>query len=507
MSAEDRIGRFGGIKYDGTPTCYVVGAGSRGSGYVGIAIEDPDSLRVTGVAEPQPGRREHFAKEHGLNDARYVTEDWKQLLTAPKNADFVLVATLDQDHSEPAIAFMEKGYHVLVEKPMATTIEECVAMVKAAEENKVMLGVCHVLRYTPYTQKIKQLIEAGEIGDVRTVNLVEPVGNWHFAHSYVRGNWRNTDIAAPVLMAKSCHDIDWLLYVTGSRPIDVFCRGQQLEFTKARKPVAAGSATRCVDCNYAEACPYDAKKVYIERAKETGMNTDTPQRPRFPNGALVNGAALLQDIEDAVDTGPYGRCVYECDNNQPDVVSAIFTLSRNADRDVDLECARLLKESERLRALPHSDETQIAKVDVSNAIARLPGDMRPPEIQVTFEMRALTEDVCKREVTVCGTNGEIRGDMTEITLAQFKGNSKALQKTTFTPKALEREETLVSGHWGADWFLMNAWCAAVAKNDPSLILSGPNETLESHLTVFAAETARQEKRLVDIQQFIEEALS
>lgn len=498
MSTENRIARFGGIEYDGTPSCYVVGAGSRGAGYVGIALEDPDSLSVAGVAEPQLQRREHFAAEHGLSDARYVTEDWSQLLAAPKNADFVIVATLDHDHAAPAIAFMEKGYHVLVEKPMATTIRDCVAMVKAAEANNVMLGVCHVLRYTPYTQKIKQLIEDGEIGDVRTVNLVEPVGNWHFAHSYVRGKWRNTDAAAPVLMAKSCHDIDWLIYVTGAHPIDVLCRGQQLEFIGERKPYAARAATRCVDCNYAESCPYDAAKVYIERAKETGMNNVSPQRPRFPNAALVNGAALLRDIEDAVEFGPYGQCVYECDNNQPDVVSAIFTLGRNADNDVVRERARLM---EKVAQLP-----EVEAEHVKDRIANLPGCMRPPKVQATFEMRALTEDVCKREVTVCGTNGEIRGDMTEITLAQFKGTSKALQKTTFTPKALEHDDTLVSGHWGADWYLMNAWCAAVAKNDPSLILSGPSETLESHLTVFAAEKARKNTRLVNVRQFIQKAL-
>lgn len=457
---ETRAQRLGGYSYERTPACYVVGAGSRGAGYVQISIEDPTSLRVTGVAEPQRGRREDFAKQHGLENPMYVTDDWKPLLAAPKEADFVLVATQDADHAEPAIAFMKAGFHVLVEKPMATKVEDCVEMVRVAEEMGVMLGVCHVLRYTPYTRKIKQIIDSGKIGDVRSVNLVEPVGNWHFAHSYVRGAWRNTKISSFVLMAKSCHDIDWLSYVVGMPMKTVLCDGKQMEFKKASKPEEAMDAVRCVDCAYANECPYDAQKIYTGRAVAKGVNNDMKTRVRFPIKALFDDPnVFLQDVEDAVATGPFGRCVYECDNDQPDVVSAIIGFED-----------------------PESGKAA----------------------QVTFEMRALTDAICKREVTICGTKGEIRGDMEKIDLTVFDGYGEH-DRQTHTPTTLTRDDTLVSGHWGADWFLMNAWCAAVSKNDPSLILSGPHETLESHLAVFAAEEARLDGRKVSVQDFVRAA--
>jgi predicted dehydrogenase len=432
---------------------YVIGAGSRGSGYAELALED-SHVHVMGVAEPKKGRREAFAKQHGLNDARYIKEDWKELLKSGKNADFVLIATLDTQHSEPAIAFMRAGYHVLVEKPMATTPEECLQMVKTAEKFNVMLGVCHVLRYTPYTKTIKQLIDLGTIGKVVSINLVEPVGNWHFAHSYVRGNWRNQQVGAFVLMAKSCHDIDWLRHVTGESFETVMCEGSHNTFVAANKPLAAGDAERCVDCSLQKDCAYSATGIYTERAKLKGVNNETETMARFPYKAIVDKPLVkLVDIEDAVAKGPYGRCVFGgCDNDQPDVVSAIFKMANNGP-------------------------------------------------QVTFEMRSNTEDICKREVTICGTFGEIRGDMTTVELCEFRSNGEHV-KSRLHPRTLTREDTRLSGHWGADFYMFNAFCAAVSENNPALIYAGPQETYESHMAVFAAEHARINGVKVNIQDFI-----
>lgn len=454
-SSGNSVPFFGGIKYDTTPRCFIIGAGSRGAGYARLALEDPGALFIAGVAEPDEKRRAAFVAEHNLPEDR-AHADWPELLERAGEADFALVATQDADHYKPSMAALKAGLHVLVEKPMATTDVECVLMQKCAEEHGRMLGVCHVLRYTPYTQKIKDLIAKGYIGEVRSMNLIEPVGNWHFAHSYVRGNWRRSATSSPVLMAKSCHDIDWMLHVTEAEATRVSCVGEQLEFTHEQKPAAAGDAMRCTDCAYAKDCPYDARKIYVETAEDKGMNNEHPMRARFPNGALVSGPALLSDIEDAVQKGPYGRCVYECDNDQPDTVSAIFSLKT----------------------------------------------AKGKPIQVTFEMRALTEDICKREVTICGTKGEIRGDMTTISLAEFRGGAKDLRKTKFHMEGLPREETQLSGHWGADWYMMNAWCAAVAKNSPELVAQAP-ESVRSHLTVFAAEQARRSLNRVLIAPYVE----
>lgn len=446
-ATRDRVSDFGGFRHR-TVTCYVVGYGSRGSGYAEMAVEDPGLLRVTGIAEPSKARREAGAERHSPD---YVTETWEDLLERPKLADFVIIATQDSDHAEPAIAFMKRGFHVLVEKPMATTPQDCVRMARTAEENNVLLGVCHVLRYTPYTSMIRQLVKM-ELGEVRSVNLVEPIGNWHFAHSYVRGNWRNSDESSPLLMAKSCHDVDWLRYIIDQPFKNVVCCGSQFEFTRENKP--KGAASRCTDCKVE--CAYNAVDLYVGKAKERGVNNDTKTHARFPYKAIVDDPNVyLRDIEDAVATGPYGRCVYECDNNQPDVVSAIFTFE---------------------------------------------------SAQATLETRALTENICKREVTICCTDGEIRGDMENITVTRFKADGNH-ETHKFTPKALSRDDTLVSGHWGADWYMLNKWCAAVDWHKDGEthvgVQSGIDQALGVHLAVFAAETARQTGTKINIPAFVE----
>jgi len=139
----------------------------------------------------------------------YVWKDWKDLAKVTERlADAVVITTPDQLHTGPAIHFANMGYHILVEKPMAVLEEDCRAIVEAVERNKVILAVGHVLRYTPYTAKFKEIISSGKIGKVVSIQHLEPVGFWHYAHSYVRGNWRNSETSTFTLMAKSCHDID-----------------------------------------------------------------------------------------------------------------------------------------------------------------------------------------------------------------------------------------------------------------------------------------------------------
>lgn len=434
MSSVDRIAKFGGIPYEGTPTCYVIGAGSRGTGYAKMALENPEYLNVVGVAELVDERRVPFAEDHRIHE-KYVCNDWTELLEMPKIADFVIVATQDHQHAAPAIAAMKKGYHVLVEKPMATTKEDCEEMVRVAEEEGVMLGVCHVLDYTPYTRAFKKAIGDGEIGKVHSINHVEPVGAQHFAHSYVRGLWRNQQVALHILGAKSSHDFAWIAHVTGCDIAEVICRGSLTHFTQSEQPSEAKGATRCVECPIKKDCVFSATQYYTQNYID---KTAEGKRPGFGYGAVTGKPGYtLGDIEDAVANGPYGRCVYGgCDNDQPDLVHALLTLE----------------------------------------------DKDGHEVRGTFEMRALTEKVCERLTTVCGPKGEITGDMQTIKIVKF-GNLREHTTTEITPISLTPDDTQVSGHWGADWFLTNAFCAAVARKDPSLFIS-PQSSLTTHLAIF-----------------------
>ena len=407
----------------------VAGCGSRGGPYGDFALGHPDRMKVVGIAEPREFYRERMVRSHGLA-ADNVYTDWKDLAARDRFADAVIISTQDSLHVEPAVAFAQKGYAMLLEKPMAPNEEDCRRIVDAAIANKIIFAVCHVLRYTTFTQKIKDIIASGAIGKVISIQLFEPVGYWHQAHSFVRGNWRNEAQSSPMLLAKSCHDLDWLRYVMNSRCTKVSSFGNLTHFRKECKP--AGAAERCLDCRVEADCPYSAKRFYLGRVADGVLG--------WPLDVLTPDLTV-EGVTEALRSGPYGRCVYECDNDVVDhqVVNLLFEDGRTA----------------------------------------------------TFTMTAFAP-VVGRMVRVFGTRGMLTGD------------SSKLQRFDFLTEQTEEIDTdagdasLLGGHGGGDYRLMDSFINAVAANDPSAILSGPKETLETHLMVFAAEKARHSGCGIDI---------
>ena len=219
----------------------------------------------------------------------------------------MIIATLDREHTEPALAFAALGYALLIEKPMAPTEDECVAIVDAVERAGVIAAVGHVLRYTRYTRLLTRLLDGGAIGEIVSVQHLEPVGFWHQAHSYVRGNWRREEETGPMLLAKSCHDLDWLGHVIGRRCTAVSSFGALSHFRPERRPPGAGE--RCVECAVEPTCPYSAPRIYLgllERG-ERGWPLDVLAWP-----------PTRENVEAALREGPYGRCVCASDNDVVD---------------------------------------------------------------------------------------------------------------------------------------------------------------------------------------------
>ncbi|XP_023283151.1 uncharacterized protein LOC111670601 [Seriola lalandi dorsalis] len=411
----------------------VVGAGCRGEIYSKFASVHPDRMKVVGVADPRKFARTKLQQQHKITDEN-TFDDWHSIVEREKFADAVLICTPDRLHKEPAVAFAKKGYHILLEKPMATTAEDCTAIVEACTQSGVMLSVGHVLRYDPTIHKIKELVDSGVIGDVMHIQHLEPVGFYHFAHSFVRGNWRNEAESSFVLLAKSCHDIDLIHNWAGARRcVKVSSFGSVSHFQKDCKP--KGAADRCLDCSVEKHCPYSARKIYLDRVKQG--HTGWPVSVICPNS--------LPDIEsvtEALRTGPYGRCVYECDN---DVCT-----------------------------------NQVVNIEFEGGLT------------AAFSMVAFTEEVCKRKTTIYGSKGELSYDGHEVRVFDFLTQRSTKHKPhSNTPWLFG-----MSGHGGADYHLMDAFISAVASNDPSLIRSGPVETLLSHLLVFEAERSRLEGRVV-----------
>ncbi|MEU6478144.1 Gfo/Idh/MocA family oxidoreductase [Streptomyces sp. NPDC047017] len=290
----------------GPVTLVVAGAGMRGMIYARRAVRE-GRARIVGLAEPRAEVREAAAAEFGVDPAR-VFHDWRGLAALGRVADAAVVATQDSMHAEPAVAFAESGYHLVLEKPMAPTERDSARIVEAVRKAGVMLAVCHVLRYTAYTKALKDLIDSGRIGAVASIEHLEPVGWWHQAHSFVRGNWRNEAESSPMLLQKSCHDIDWLIHVMGEAPARVASFGSLLHFTPENKP--AGAADNCLDCGVEAQCPYSAKRLY------TGC-LDDPAARHWPL-SVVTTEHTEEGVLAALRTSPYGRCVYSGGNDVVD---------------------------------------------------------------------------------------------------------------------------------------------------------------------------------------------
>jgi predicted dehydrogenase len=403
-------------------TLALIGTGSRGRAYSGFAQRHPDRARLVAMADPRTDRRDALADQFEVPAGRRF-DDWRELASHGRLADAVIVATPDREHVGPARRFAELGYHMLLEKPMAPTREECLELIDAVEQSGVILAVCHVLRYTPYTEAVKRIVDDGRLGQIVGVDHLEPIGWWHFAHSYVRGNWRRSDQAGPSMLTKSCHDLDWLRYVVGQPATAVFSQGGLRHFTAANRPT--GAADRCLDCAVEPDCPYSAVRLYL------GCLGD-PKRERWPLSVLTTDLTA-DGVGRALRDGPYGRCVYACDNDVADhqIVTIEF--------------------KERVRA--------------------------------TLTMSAFTP-FARRRTRIMGTGGFLDGDGERITLTDFV--TGAVESIDLAGSAADAG----GGHDGGDFGVMAAFVDAVAAGDATLIRSGPRESLESHLMAFAAERSR-----------------
>ncbi|EGX95014.1 streptomycin biosynthesis protein StrI [Cordyceps militaris CM01] len=352
-------------------TIAVVGAGSRGTTYAAYALENPGLARVVAVAEPSRHRcsvfsRKHRQVEHALHGP--ISEDlqfsnWKGLKAKGRIADAVIIAVQDHQHVEAVEDFAELGYHILCEKPMATSVADCVKIRNLAQATSPnVFGMGHVLRYSPYNRAVKDIIDSGALGEIVNIQHIEPVGNQHFAHSYVRGNWHKEADSSFALMTKSCHDIDIVnFYLSGLTPTKVHSFGSLRHFKKSQKPVEAGSAKRCLECPHEQDCVWSAKKIYIDT-----LQGDVEKWARH----FVDSEVLdIENVTEALNRTNYGTCVYEGEN---DVV-----------------------------------DHQIVNIEYEGGIT------------ASVTMSAFTESVCQRGTRIQGTKGELIGDMTTFDVFDF----------------------------------------------------------------------------------------
>lgn len=414
-------------------TAVMIGAGTRGYySYGPYALEHPDELKFVAVAEPNPARRERFAKAHNIPPERQFVS-WEDLIAKGQLADVAFNMTMDQEHYPSTMAALEAGYDVLLEKPMAHRLEYNVALVQAAERTGRLLQVCHVLRYTPFFSTLHSILESGRLGDIITVEHRENVVYWHMAHSFVRGNWRNVETSAPMILAKCCHDLDILYWNLNESVRRLNSFGSLLHFRAENAP--PGAPMRCTDgCPVADECPFDARRIYLNM-NNTGWPAVTITEDLSYEGRLK-----------ALQEGPYGRCVYHCDNDV-----------------VDHQIVNMEFESGTSVALfmhGHSyEESRTMRYDGTRASLRGKFDYRSGWIEIW-------DHVTNRRIDV------------DIPPAD-------------------------SGHGGGDFGVVRSFLRAVRGEGEALTTA--REALESHLMAFAAEEARLNGTVVEMEDFRQRA--
>lgn len=407
----------------------LIGAGLRGINYMEYALQHPHELEVVAVAEPNRQRREQFKARHGLEDSACF-ENWNDFFAGPKLADAVLICTQDKQHFEPTMRALEAGYHVLLEKPMSPDPEECIRMGEMASQAGLVFSICHVLRYTPFFTTLKELLERETIGQLMSIQHNENVGYWHQAHSFVRGNWRRKEDSSPMILAKSCHDLDILLWLADSDCLRVSSFGSLSHFTAAQAP--EGAPERCLDgCPVSDQCLYYAPDLYLTE--------DT----NWPTSAISDDMSYDARYK-ALLEGPYGRCVYHCDN---DVV-----------------------------------DHQVVNLEFDNTVT------------AAFTMSAFTRDV-SRTIKLMGTRGEIRGAMEKNEIEIIHFGSGKIERISFEDRGGH------VGHGGGDMGLIKDFLRLVQSGGSDQGLTSASRSVQSHLMAFAAEQSRVDGKVISIKEF------
>lgn len=301
----------------------IVGAGARGNRvFAQLMATHSTGFTPAGVVEPDPGARAAFRLRHDLPDDR-VFASVEAFLDAPRFGDIVFICSPDPTHYTLCRAVSTKGYDVVLEKPVATNLAECLALLDVEATSRTRIFVAHVLRYSPFFRAVKRVVDEGGLGAVRHVYLAENVGHWHYAHSYVRGNWSRVEESAPIILTKSSHDLDLLCWLVG-RPVESVASWGGLSFFTAEH-APPDSAPRCVDCVHQDTCRYSAPRFYLN------------DRQEWPFDVIAARPDSRAAREAAVARGPYGRCVWRSDNNVCDHQTVILSFQGGLEAVFDLQ--------------------------------------------------------------------------------------------------------------------------------------------------------------------------
>lgn len=419
-------------------TIAIGGLGSRGKNAYAAALKNmPERARVVAIADPDESKVQEVSRMFDIPQS-HCFHTVEEMLEAPRLADVLLICTQDRQHVPQAIPALYKGYHVLMEKPISPDLQQCKDILRVTRETGRKVAVCHVLRYAPFYRKIKEVLDSGVLGKLTTIMGIENVCYWHQAHSFVRGNWRDSRETSPMFLAKCCHDMDLMVWLTGKKCVRLSSFGSLAHFKPENAP--EGAAKRCLDgCRAKEACPYDAEKIYLTNPATGVLHGKTG----WPCDILALHPTE-DNIRQAIQCSPYGRCVYFCDN---DVV-----------------------------------DHQVVNLEMEDALT------------ISFTMSAFTAGG-GRYTNFMGTHGDMIADMAKstVTVTPFGG--------TPTVYDFSQVKAAMSGHAGGDEVLISEFLDYIeGKEAPGI--TALDASMESHFIAMAAEESRlHHGQVIEMEHF------
>ena len=310
-------------------TVSILGCGSRGRDAYGKNFYIlPDKFKIACVCDVNPKQIELAKSNWGLSDENCFLSPEEFL--KEKRSDALVIATQDRDHVDMCIRALELGYDVLLEKPITPVEEDLYRLLDAQKKYGGKVVVCHVLRYAPAFVKIKEILNTGKIGKVICIDWLEQVAYWHQAHSFVRGNWHSEQETSPMILAKSCHDLDLLQYYVDSKCDTVYSLGEVAFFKPENKP--EGASDRCQTCKYINDCIYSAERLYcakrehdFDRLEPLPQEKEEARKQGWPfNVVDLSRPITTESIRKAYENSNYGKCVFNGDNDVVDYQNVLM---------------------------------------------------------------------------------------------------------------------------------------------------------------------------------------
>lgn len=419
----------------------VVGYGNRGQVYADYSIDEPNELGIAAIVDPDEFKLQQAKKRYGLSDT-CLFHNFEEFIKSGIKCDLVINATMDQYHYETAMKILNAGFDMLLEKPIVPEVQQLREIEKIAKEKQLHVFVCHVLRYTPFYRKIKEIINAGTIGEIMTMEMNEHVSLPHYLTSYVRGKWNSEEkCGSGFLLAKSCHDLDLMCWLNnGTTPMEVASVGNRSFFIPQQAP--KGATEFCYECPHESTCDCSAILHYMKKNVMPFLVWDRLKKPLDEITDEEKMEFLKKDI--------YGQCAYTCGGDLVDRQSAIVTFNNGS-------------------------------VTTFNLVG---GSTAP-----------------RRFLHIVGTKGEIVGNLEED---QFTVRCHSLGQELYgTEEKIQIHpinNAKYGGHNGGDYAIMHDLVRYMNGDRSSVSITSIEDSINGHLCVFAAEQSRRSGTIVDIKE-------